>query len=420
MGEGWNSNYIKCNGEFALKAVVICHRIPYPPNKGEKIRSYNLLRCLCRYCDVSLFFLIDHPGDVEYVANLRSLAKFVAYHKINPKLKKALSSLAFLRESPISVRYFYSPRLQREVDRTLEDAPDLIFCSSSPTAEYVFRSSCYKNALKHTKLVMDLIDVDSEKWLGYAKRSKGPLGIVYRMEARYLLRYEARISKEFDQIFLVSEAERNLFLRRTRATNVSVLPNGVDLHFFSPNHKSGIGKIGPILVFTGAMDYWPNVDGVIWFAKEIFPKIRETFPSSKFFIVGRDPTKEVKELASDPQITVTGFVEDVRDYISLADVCVVPLRLARGIQNKVLEAMAMGKPVIATSEALRGIEAIPERDVLVSDDGSGFARQVIRVLSDSALGKELGKNARKCVETKYSWEASFAILSRKLASLLTA
>jgi len=401
-----------------VKFIFICHRIPYPPNKGDKIRSYNLLRYLSRDHEVYLFCLIDNYRDIDHLNHLKSMVKHVFYDVINPKLKKAISCTALFAGTSISTRYFYSAKLQKAVDNVLEkEGVDLIFCFSSPTAEFVFRSTYYKRGVKDSIWAMDLIDMDSEKWSDYAKRSKWPQALIYSMEAKYLLKYETRIAKEFDQLFLVSEAEKALFLRKIKANNVTALPNGVDLTFFSQNHRSPLKKSGPTLVFTGAMDYWPNVDGVTWFATEIFPKVRELFPTAKFFVVGGDPAQEVKRLSRIAGVRVTGFVKDVRDYLSIADVCVVPLRIARGIQNKILEAMAMGKPVVTTHKALQGIGANPERDVFVADAPSEFAEHIIRILSNPRLASTVGSNGRRCVEKNYSWERSYSILSSTLSSL---
>jgi len=401
-----------------VKIIFICHRIPYPPNKGDKIRSYNLLKYLSRHHDVYLFCLIDDSKDIEHVAPIRTLVKDVFFDVIKPGLKKITGSAALLKGRPISTRYFYSTKLQNELDDLLDRKPaDMIFCFCSPTAEYVFRSRHYPKGLRGVVHVMDLVDVDSEKWRDYAARTQWPLSLIYSMEARYLARYEARIAEEFHRIFLVSEPEKALFLQKNKANNVTALSNGVDLDQFSPDYKSKIQEKSPSLVFTGAMDYWPNVDGVVWFATEVFPKIREEFPTATFFIVGGNPAPDVKSLSRIDGVRVTGFVKDVRDYIAIADACVVPLRIARGIQNKILEAMAMGKPVVTTSKALEGINAIEDREVIVANDISEFTIKVTKLLSDTKLASVVGRNARKCVENNYTWKNSYAILSNTLSSL---
>ncbi len=398
-----------------MKVIFVCHRIPYPPNKGDKIRSYNLLKYLSRHHDVYLFCLIDDSKDIEHVAPVRTLVKDVFFDVINPGLKKITGSAALLKGRPISTRYFYSTKLQNELDDLLDRKPaDLIFCFCSPTAEYVFHSRHYRKGLRGVARVMDLVDVDSEKWRDYAARTRWPLSLIYSMEARYLARYEARIAEEFDRIFLVSEPEKALFLQKNKANNVTALSNGVDLDHFSPDYKPQIEGKSPALVFTGAMDYWPNIDGVVWFATEVFPKIREEFPTATFFIVGGNPAPDVKSLSRIDGVKVTGFVKDVRDYIAIADACVVPLRIARGIQNKVLEAMAMGKPVVTTSRAAEGISAEPGREFLLADRRDEFISAVKRILSDGALCSTLSACARQLVERDYRWERRLAKLDKFL------
>lgn len=394
-----------------MKVIFISHRIPYPPNKGDKIRSYHLLRYLSSHHDVYLFCLIDDSKDVEHIASVRTLVKDVFFDVINPGFKKITSSKALLKGRPISTRYFYSAKLQNQLDDLLDRKfVDLIFCFCSSTAEYVFRSRHYRKGLRGVARVMDLVDVDSEKWRDYAAKTRWPLSLIYSMEARFLARYEAMIAENFDQIFLVSEPEKALFLQKNKANNVIALSNGVDLDYFSPDYKPQIEGKSPALVFTGAMDYWPNVDGVVWFSAKVFPKIRKVFPTATFLIVGGNPAPDVKSLSRIEGIKVTGFVKDVRDYIAIADVCVVPLRIARGIQNKVLEGMAMGKPVITTSKAFDGIEAVPGRDVIVADRESPFHDEILSLLSNPNRAKELGINARRIIEEKYPWDKRLSAL----------
>ncbi len=401
-----------------MKIIFICHRIPYPPNKGDKIRSYNLLKYLSSHHDIYLFCQIDDSKDIEHIASVDTLVKNVFFDVINPEFKKITSSTALLRGRPISIRYFYSTKLQNQLDDLLDRKfVDMIFCFCSPTAEYVFRSRHYRKGLRGVACVMDLVDVDSEKWRDYAAKTRWPLSMIYSMEARFLARYEAMIAENFDQIFLVSEPEKALFLQKNKANNVMALSNGVDLDYFSPDYKPQIEGKSPALVFTGAMDYWPNIDGVAWFATEVFPKIREEFPTATFFIVGGNPAPEVKSLSRIDGIKVTGFVKDVRDFVAIADACVVPLRIARGIQNKILEAMSMGKPVVTTSKALEGINAIEDKEVILANDASEFAIKVIKLLSDKTFASVVGSNARKCVEENYTWENSYTLLSNTLSSL---
>jgi sugar transferase (PEP-CTERM/EpsH1 system associated) len=393
--------------------------MPYPPNKGDKIRSYNILRHLSQSHEVYLASHIDEPDDLQYLPTLKPMVRELHCDVIQRVPKKLLSSLALLRSKPISVSYFYSRKVQKWIDALLDRVDiDAVFCFSSPSAEYLFRSRHYNGKLKQMRRVMDFIDVDSYKWRQYAERSKGPMKLIYGLEANFLQQYENRIADEFDRLLLVSESENSLFTRHVPTSKSGAMCNGVDLDFFSPAFCSPPenGR-DPMLVFTGVMDYWPNVDAVDWFARNVLPRIQAAFPNAVFCIVGSRPSPSVQRLAKDfPGVQVTGYVEDIRTYIAAADACVIPLRIARGIQNKVLEAMAMGKPVICTSQALEGIDAAPGQDVMVADDPEAFSNAVIHLLKDKPCCEQMGRQARIFVESKFSWQSNLAPLDVMLQS----
>jgi len=392
--------------------LFLCHRIPYPPNKGDKIRSYNVLIHLLKNNKVSIGFLVDEPSDLKYVEKLRQLTENVFFDQINSKLKKIKSTAtSFLQGAPISVPYFYSSNLQNDLDNFLDtNAIDTVICSSSPSAEYIFRSRHHDHLTNNVHLVMDFIDMDSQKWAQYAEREGFPLKFIYNREARYLLNYERRIEKEFEQLFIVSEAEKELFQSLVPTDKLHAISNGVDLEFFNPEHSSKPILNAPSLVFTGAMDYWPNVDGAIWFVEKVLPEIKIKFPDITFYLVGSNPSQELKQFDNRKDIIVTGFVDDIRDYIQQANVCVIPLRIARGIQNKVLEAMAMGKAVVSTPEAAEGIHINMDSDISIHKDEISFAEAVIDLLNNKEKTLQLGNNARKAVEDNYSWEHNLKML----------
>ena len=393
-----------------MRILFLTHRIPYPPNKGDKIRSYNILRYLVKYHEVYLGSLIDEKADIQYIDQLQSQVKEFIFDTIESRLKKIYCLCSILKNKPITVCYFYSRKLQKKIDTLLKNVDfDVLLCFSSPMAEYYFRST-HKNK-KPLIYIMDLIDVDSYKWVQYAEKSSGPKRLIYSYEARCLSQYEHYIAENFNHLLLVSEQEKNIFLQRSAATNLLVVTNGVDLDFFNPNYPNSQYKVKkPTLVFTGVMDYWPNIEGVQWFVKWIFPRIQITIPDVTFYIVGSRPTAEIQCLEQITGIVVTGFVDDVRDYIAMADVCVVPLRIARGIQNKILEAMAMGKPVVTTSQAFEGIKAISGEEIMSTDDEEMFAAAVIELLQNKYKAESIGKRARQCMEIHYSWDKNLSIL----------
>jgi sugar transferase (PEP-CTERM/EpsH1 system associated) len=268
---------------------------------------------------------------------------------------------------------------------------------------------------------MDFCDLDSDKWRQYAGESAVPAKLIYWLESKLLLSYEKRVNRLFDYSVFVSEPEADLFLRLDPgAKNVKAISNGVDHVYFSPRSDEASSAAvlkppcfdskTPVLLFTGAMDYHANIDGVAWFCNEVFPVIRNEIPLVEFYIVGSNPTPEVKKLAENPGVTVTGFVEDIRPYYKAADVCVIPLRLARGIQNKVLESMSMAKAVVTTSKALEGIGATPGKHLLVADDARAMATAASDLLSVENKRQSLGENARQFVVSRFDWPANMKLL----------
>jgi sugar transferase (PEP-CTERM/EpsH1 system associated) len=268
--------------------------------------------------------------------------------------------------------------------------------------------------MRGARRIMDFIDVDSYKWSEYADRSPPWKSWLYRYEARELARYERRIAAEFDATLVVSEQERRYFPGGPPAT-LTAVSNGVDLGFFTPRAAPPPGAAAPAVVFTGVMDYRPNVDGVTWFVERLWGRIRAGCPSARLLIVGSRPTAAVLRLAQHPGVEVTGFVPDVRDYLAQASVCVAPLRIARGVQNKVLEAMAMGRPVVTTAAAFEGLEAEPGRDLLVAAGEDEFVAAVGQLLADPVRAAAIGVAARQCVERHYRWDDNLRVLEGLVA-----
>jgi len=417
-----------------MRILFLSHRIPYPPNKGDKIRSFNILKHLAERHEIHLATLIDDPVDLQYIESLSGMVKSIHYDIIQPSRKKALSAFALLRNNPISVAYFFSGKLLSEIESLIhKTAFDVIFCSSSPMAEYLFRSkdsqppslpASQPPSFPASQLpgipasrplfIMDLIDVDSQKWRDYAIRSSFPMRWIYQKEAACLAGYESKIAAFFDTILLVSELEKKILRDSVPNGNVVAMPNGVDSDYFSPEFKSDFKKDGPVLTFTGVMDYWPNVEGVKWFVENVFPIARKSIPDLKLYIVGSRPNATVQALKSHAGVEITGYVDDVRHYLAAADVCVVPLRIARGIQNKVLEAFAMGMAVVCTSQAIQGINAEIGEDVLVSEDEADFSGSIVSLVNDRVLREKFGLNARGCVEKDYSWKKNLSLLDRMI------
>lgn len=400
-----------------MRILLLTHRLPFPPNKGDKIRSFNILNQLRQRHEVYLVSVVDDDADLKYIPELQARLQQVAIDCISDRSRvwAALHALSCLQ--PITVSYFHSVKLQEQFDALLERHEfDAVFCFSSPMAEYLFKSRHWSGKLRGMVKIMDLIDVDSYKWRQYAARSLPPRSWIYRYEARRLAAYETSIAREFDHLLVVSEQERNYFPGSGATVNLHAMSNGVDLSFFSPVHTRRAIANRHGIVFTGVMDYWPNVEGVQWFVERIFPHIRAVVPDARFYIVGSKPDQTVRRLAQTPGVVVTGFVEDVRDYLAGADVCVVPLRIARGIQNKVLEAMAMSKAIVCSPQAFEGIHAEAGQAVAVAADEPAFAAAVVDLLLNPDKARQRGQQARLCVEEHYSWQKTLRILTELLST----
>jgi sugar transferase (PEP-CTERM/EpsH1 system associated) len=403
-----------------MKILYLAHRIPYPPNKGDKIRSFNEIKYLSKNNDIDLICLADEKKDMAYSRELEKICGKVSVFFLEKKTALLRGFLFLLKNRPISVGYFYLSTFQKTFDKWIEESDyDAVLCFCSPMAEYLFRSQ-YKKKLEDFVLALDFCDLDSDKWSQYSKNSSFIKREIYKKESKLLFEYEKKVNKLFDHSFFVSSPEAELFKSKFPSfKNVQSIPNGVDYEFFSFDEKREDvflrkNKLSPVMVFTGAMDYYANIDGVVWFAKEIFPIIKEKYPDSIFCIAGSNPSKEVLELEKIKGVVVTGFVEDIRPYYQYADISVIPLRIARGLQNKVLEAMSMGKAVVSTSKALEGINA-STKEVFNADYEDEFAEKIIELFENRALREKTGKNARNFVENKFSWIFSMSDLAKKIS-----
>ncbi|WP_432377742.1 TIGR03087 family PEP-CTERM/XrtA system glycosyltransferase [Duganella sp. P38] len=348
------------------KLLLLTHRIPYPPDKGDKIRSYHLLRYLSTRYEVYLGTFVDDERDWQHLTLLRGLCAEVKALPLSPLKARVRSLRALAAGRALSVDYYSDRALAGWVARTVDAQQiGLMVCYSSPMAQYV---SGYAQARR----VMDFVDVDSDKWRQYAAGRRGAARWLYAREARLLLAYERDVARDFDASLFVSSPEAQLFrdLAPESAARIGHYSNGVDTAKFSPSHRypSPFAADARALVFTGAMDYWPNVDAVTWFAQEVLPAVRQAAGDVLFYIVGARPSAAVQKLAELPGVHVTGTVPDVRPYVAHATLCVAPMRIARGIQNKVLEAMAMARPVLVSPQALEGIDAVPGRELLLAGD----------------------------------------------------
>lgn len=387
------------------KVLYLCHRIPFPPNKGDKIPTCNILKFLNQHFDVYLGCFIDDPYDQRYRDDVKVWCEDTCFINLNPMLSKIKGLGALLSDRPITQPYYYSARMQKWVNSTvLEQGITKAFIYSSSMAQYVIDNKSL--AVK----VMDFADIDSDKWRQYADKSNGLMRWIYHREYQSLEMYEKYITHQFNTSCFVTEAETELFkkmIEPDQQRKVATLSNGIDTNYFSPTQAGDLCENYSLskenyVIFTGVMDYWANVDAVKWFVKNVWPTVYQQLPDSKFYIVGSSPSKEVINLKSIPGVVVTGRVENVRPYLKHAKACIAPMQIARGIQNKILEAMAMERPVITTSLGIEGIDNYPQEGVYVSDDATQQIKWISEKLQNSAVSVA---SSRKWLQDNYSWEA---------------
>ena len=388
--------------------LLLVHRIPFPPNKGDKIRSYHLLKHLSSKYRVHLATFVDDEDDWQYVPKVEALCASSHFARLQPTAGKLRSAVALATGKSLSLGYYRDAGMKSWIAKTMrERGIARIMMFSSVMAQYA-------EAYPAARRVIDFCDVDSDKWRQYAEKKSWPMSWVYRHEARSLLDYERRVADQFDASLFVSDPEAELFrtLAPESRAKIGFFNNGVDTDYFSPDrsYDNPFEEGEQALVFTGAMDYWPNVDAVKWFASEVLPRVLEAVPQARFYIVGARPSPEVQSLAGDA-IVVTGTVPDVRPYLAHCKAAVAPLRIARGIQNKVLEAMAMARPVVASPQAYEGIEAIEGRELLVADAPQDYADAVVGLLRSPHPA--MGRAARASVERRYSWPAHLSTIETR-------
>lgn len=374
-----------------MKLLYLCHRIPYPPDKGDKIRSYHQVDYLARRHELDLFTLIDDPADRGHAESLARRVRYFHASEIAPRRARLWSARALVAGGGLSVAYFQDRRLARALaDRLARERYDAAVVFSSAMAPYLEDVAVPQ--------VHDFVDVDSAKWLAYADTARFPASWLYRREGRELRRLERSIAERAAATVLCAareEAELRSFCAPRRAVTV---PNGTDVEYFQPDTA---GEPRPDVVFSGAMDYRANVDAVLWFAEHVWPTVRRELPAARLVVVGSNPAPRVQALDREPGIAVTGRVPDVRPYLRAATVAVAPLRVARGIQNKVLEALACGVPVVATSAALGGIGAA--RGAVVADAPEAFAAAVVALFRDEPRRRALGLEGRAFVVEQFDW-----------------
>ena len=383
------------------EVLFLVHRLPYPPDKGDKIRSYHLLQHLAEHYEVHLGCFIDDASDERHRPDVERLCATSKICRLNPLVARMRSAIGLVTGEPLSLPYYCNRALQAWVDETLATRPiRSIVCYSSPMGQYV-RANQFAG-----RRIMDFVDVDSDKWRQYAESKRAPMRWIYAREARRLLEFERAIASEFDASVFVTQNEVELFdeLAPESCDKHYSVANGVADDYFDPDLEfpCPFEDKSSVLVFTGMMNYWANVDAVKWFVNSVFPQIRESDDTAEFWIVGASPTEEVVALGSVAGVHVTGRVADVRPYLKHATVVVAPLKIARGIQNKVLEALAMGCGVICTPQAASGLHVVDDMPIVVADHANDFAKAVLHAVRQSNE-RRIADSARQYVLDHYGW-----------------
>lgn len=379
----------------AKRLLFIAHRMPYPPDNGARVRAYHEIVALSKHFHVTVAAIAHDAAEIESARALGAVCDRVVVAPAGGSRGLVRGGMAMVGGRSVTEGYFHSPRLRALLAAEARSgAFDLALGYCSSVLPYLL-------AVPARVRLIDLVDVDSAKWAGYAAAASRPMRWLYRRESAMVRRLEQRAIDACDAVALISEAEIRVL--GARSEKVAAVGNGVDTDYFKPAETPAAAPAS--IVFTGTMDYRPNAEAVGWFASAVWPALRRRWPDLSFQIVGRRPTAAVRRLSEIPGIHVLGEVPDVRPYLAAARAAVCPLRIAHGIQNKILEAMAMGRPVVGTPVALEGLDVTVGHDVLQAETPEQFEQQITRLLEDAALGERLGASARRSIESRYTWPA---------------
>ena len=380
-----------------LRILYVTHRFPYPPHDGARIRAYHTIRRLARHNRVTVAAPLG-PSDSwrDFEALETMCAEIVTAHvPAWAAWVRLLGSLVSRRSA--SAAFFDAPRIRRQLRKKISTgAFDLVVVHCSAVAPYVLGAAVPK--------IMDFVDMDSQKWVEFAAFKRWPLSWVYRLEGWKLRQLEVACAAGFDASTTATPAELEILEAMNVGRPCAFFPNGVDLDFFAPDPETVPDP--KLIAFLGRMDYFPNEMAVAYFVREVFPRIRRNVPDARFRIVGAAPTPRVRALAAVDGVEVTGKVADVREHVRGAAVTVAPLTIARGTQNKILESMAMGVPVVTTTQALKGIDAVAGEHLLAADSPHAMADAVCALIQDPAERDRLALAGRKRVAERHDWEPS--------------
>ena len=396
-----------------MNILFLSITVPFPPNDGGRIRILNLLKQISSKNQISFLALETTPTDSEGIAYLRDLgidAHLVQQAPNLPPLRPNTALRAFIERQPITVARYYFPAFKQKLHSLLAHSDfDLIDHEYLHTAPYRVKSDLPTLLTAH--------NVDSHIWFRLCQQTDNPVRKFLFWTQKHLFdRYERRILPNFDAIACTSETDRAILQSICPNVTIEVIPNGVDLELYQPNHAL---EEEASLVFTGSMDWYPNEDAVIYFADEIFPLIKARRADVKFYIVGQYPTNQVRKLAEQPGIIVTGRVDDPKPYIARATVYVAPLRIGSGTRLKILEALAMEKAVVSTTIGEEGLNLIDGEEIIITDEPMRFADAVVQLIGGKQMRRQLGKKGWKHVEADYDWQRIGEKLHQLYESIVT-
>jgi sugar transferase (PEP-CTERM/EpsH1 system associated) len=380
-----------------MRILFIVHRVPCPPNKGEKLRAVWMLRELSKRHSVDLFSFYDDREDLSHVHELSQYCRTYYLEKISFLKSRVRALAALLLKRPFTTEFFRSGRMAMRVESAL--------CSGYYDRIVVFSSSMaqYARDTGNITKVLDMVDVDSDKWLQYANQSSWPWSWLWRREGRLLGEYEASIVADFCNTIVCTDAEAQLLRSRASIGRITVLQNLLDVDQYCPKQQplpDFVRAWQPYVLFSGSMDYRPNIDAVKYFCAEVLPLIREQLPKLQFIIAGRNPSSSILALKTDPNIEVTGAVPDMRPYLWGAAVAVAPMRIARGVQSKILEALASGIPVVATTAAASALPPSLRDLLLAADRPEDMSAAVLKLLRNGSEfpSHHLRASLRTCIK----------------------
>jgi sugar transferase (PEP-CTERM/EpsH1 system associated) len=392
------------------RLLMLTHRLPYPPDRGDRIRSYHLLTMLARHFELAIACTSDEPVWLQHHQLLHTIARRVAIQPTSGNYSRLRAATALLTGRPLTPAWNFRQGLADQITLWHRQAPFhaiLTFCTGMIQYARLLTQPRHPGPptaapIRH---VLDLVDVDSLKWDAYADSHWPPLSWAYRAEARRLRPIEAGRNDHFDAITVVSAQEADAYRRSVGDhPGLTVVPNGVDLAYFAPLPDAPSHTI----VFVGVLNYWPNVQGITWFIEHVLPALRRRLPDIRVQVVGRHPTAALQQLGQLPGVELVGSVPDVRPYLADAAAVIAPLLLARGLQNKVLEAMSCARAVVCSPAAAQGIAAQDGRDLLVADGPEQWVAHLELLLADAEARNRIARAARAFVQQNHDWDRCLA------------